>query len=91
VADIEVRTTAEGEPSRFAVRVNEPGSHTEHEVTLTEADALNLAAGYPSKEEFIRACFEFLLEREPKESILGRFDVSEIGGYFPEFPNRIRK
>jgi hypothetical protein len=26
-----------------------------------------------------------LLEREPKEAILRRFDVSVIGRYFPEF------
>ena len=26
-----------------------------------------------------------LLDREPKESILGRFDVTAISRYFPEF------
>jgi hypothetical protein len=26
-----------------------------------------------------------LLDREPKESILGRFDVAVISRYFPEF------
>ena len=31
-----------------------------------------------------------LLEREPKESILGRFDVSVIGRYFPDFESAIR-
>ena len=29
------------------------------------------------------------LEREPKESILPSFDVSVIGGYFPEFEGKI--
>jgi hypothetical protein len=29
--------------------------------------------------------FQFLLEREPKESILRRFDVTVISRYFPEF------
>jgi len=29
--------------------------------------------------------FRFLLDREPKESILGRFDVTAISRYFPEF------
>ncbi|HEX2029990.1 MAG TPA: hypothetical protein VHL78_01120 [Actinomycetota bacterium] len=91
MADIEVRSADPGETSTFAVRVSEGGGHTEHEVTLSESDAFNLASGYPSKEEFIRACFEFLLEREPKESILRRFDVSVISRYFPEFEERIRR
>jgi hypothetical protein len=29
--------------------------------------------------------FRFLLGREPKESILGRFDATAISRYFPEF------
>ena len=31
----------------------------------------------------------FLLEREPKESILRSFDVSQIATYFPEFEAEI--
>jgi hypothetical protein len=33
----------------------------------------------------------FLLEREPKESILGQFDLPVIGRYFPEYERDIRK
>ena len=86
-----MRSVAPGETSTFAVTVSEGGSQTEHQVTLNESDAFNLAGGYASKEEFIRACFQFLLEREPKESILRRFDVSVISRYFPEFEERIRR
>jgi hypothetical protein len=39
----------------------------------------------------VRACFDFLLEREPKESILRSFDVTVIGRYFPEFETTIRR
>jgi hypothetical protein len=35
------------------------------------------------------AAFRFLLEREPKESILARFDVSVIARYFPEFEREL--
>ena len=35
--------------------------------------------------------FEFLLENEPKESILGRFDLPLIGRYFPNFESEIRR
>lgn len=91
MADIDVRSAGPGETSTFVVRVSEGGGQTEHEVTLSESDALNLAGGYPSKEAFIRACFQFMLEREPKESILRRFDVSVISRYFPDFEDRIRR
>jgi hypothetical protein len=33
----------------------------------------------------VPAAFRFLLDREPKESILGHFDVTAISRYFPEF------
>jgi hypothetical protein len=36
-------------------------------------------------ERCLEAAFRFLLDREPKESILGRFDVTAISRYFPEF------
>ena len=32
-----------------------------------------------------------LLEREPKESILARFDLPVIERYFPEYPHEIRR
>ena len=40
-------------------------------------------------EALVEASFRFLLEREPKESILRSFDVSVIGRYFPEFEREI--
>ena len=79
-----------GETSTFRVRVSGEDSVTEHEVTVSESDLLNLGVGYASAEEFVRACFEFLLAREPKEQSLRRFDVEEISRYFPEFEREIR-
>lgn len=66
------------------------GGSTEHDVTLSSADLERLGASHRSPEDFIRACFEFLLEREAKESILPSFDVSVIGRYFPEFERVIQ-
>ena len=72
--------------SRFDVWVSDDdGGVTEHDVTLSRADHERLGGGFRGPEEFIRACFAFLLEREPKESILLSFDVSQIATYFPEF------
>jgi hypothetical protein len=88
MADIEVRAMGPGE---FRVRIEEEGSSSEHHVTASEEDLERLGAGYASADDFIRACFEFLLAREPKEQVLGRFDVSVISRYFPEFENEIRR
>ena len=84
VAEITVTGEPAAEPMRFEVTVRADGSSTEHDVTLSGPLFERLASGR-SPEDFIRGCFEFLLEREPKESILRSFDVSVIGRYFPEF------
>ena len=77
--------------THFRVRVSEPGSESTHQVTLDPADLERLGGGAVDAATLIRKSFEFLLEREPKESILGRFDLSVIGRYFPEFEREIRK
>ena len=77
--------------SRFRVVVREGGSSTEHEVSVSAHDLERLGEGYADPETFVRACFDFLPEREPKESILPTFDVSVIGRYFPEFERTISR
>jgi hypothetical protein len=79
-ATIEVTRAGEG----FDVRVREGASETRHRVTLAEEDRARLAPG-ATAEATITAAFRFLLDREPKESILGRFDLCLISRYFPEF------
>ena len=76
-----------------AVRVIDPGSSTEHEVSVDEIDlppALD-GADTPDVERLVSATFGFLLEREPKESILRRFDLSVVRRYFPDFPTEIAR
>jgi hypothetical protein len=92
MSEIEVRTVdVERLASRFHVRVtDDDGSATEHDVSLSAADHARLGAGYPA-DAFIHACFAFLLEREPKGSILQAFDVSQIATYFPEFEAEITR
>ncbi len=72
----------------FRVTVSETGSSTTHEVTVSPSD-VERWAGEGSAGELIEASFRFLLEREPKESILSAFDLSVISRYFPEYPTRI--
>ena len=83
--EIDVQRTGEESPYRFTVMVREGGGSSTHEVTLSETTYQELTGGECSPEECVRLSFEFLLAREPKESVLGRFDVTVIERYFPEF------
>ncbi len=88
--EIEVsRADVEQFLSRFLVRVKDGGEVTSHVVTLSGTDYERLGGGYRSPETFVEACFEFILAREPKEEILGSFDISQIKTYFPEFESEI--
>ena len=76
--------------STYRVTVDEDGSRTIHEVTATADDVTRYAPGVAA-ETLVERAFAFLLEREPKESILSRFDLPVIERYFPEFPRQIRR
>src|SRR5690606_38128170 len=73
------------------VRVEDGRSETRHEVTLARMDFDRLARKNESPEQLVARCFDFLREREPKESILRSFDVSVIARYFPEFEREITR
>jgi hypothetical protein len=75
----------------FTVTVSEGGGSSTHTVTLEDAYHQKLTGGKADKETLIQKSFEFLLEREPKESILSRFDLPVIGRYFPEYEKEIGK
>jgi len=74
----------------FRVVVSERASQSEHTVSLDDAYRARLAGGVPA-EELIRRSFEFLLEREPKESILRSFALPVIGRYFPEYEEEMKR
>ena len=82
---ISVRSTGNGEPRQFVVVIHDSSGETHYQVTLSAADFERLNGGKATPEECIHAAFRFLLDREPKESVLRRFDVSVIERYFPEF------
>ena len=86
-ADIDVRET---DPGRFVVTVREGGSETVHHVSVGEDDVRRLGGGAVSGAELVWRSFEFLLEREPKEAILGRFALPVIGRYFAEYEREMR-
>jgi hypothetical protein len=69
----------------FHVEVRDGESCSEHEVTLHDAYLAKLTDGRITGTGLVRRSFEFLLDREPKESILRSFDLSLISKYFPEY------
>lgn len=72
----------------YDVVVEDGRGTTSHEVTVWPSDVARYAPD-ASPEELIEASFAFLLEREPKEAILSRFELPVIERYFPEYPGRI--
>lgn len=85
---VSVRQIAEGEPLVFEACVRDEKGETRHRVTLSRMDCERLRNG-ATPERLIDAAFRFLLDREPKESILARFDVSVISHYFSDFERKL--
>jgi len=86
---IEIQRVAEGDPLEFEVVVREGRGETCHHVTMSPETCERLTAGEHTPERCLEAAFRFLLDREPKESILRRFDAMVISRYFPEFEREL--
>ncbi len=91
MAEIEVTTSDTGGSYECQVTVSERGGATHHRVTLGKADYERLTGGKATPEALVAESFRFLLEREPKESILRSFDLTVIGRYFPGYEREIVK
>ena len=74
----------------YRVTVAEGGDESVHEVSVSE-DERSRYGGDTVAEDLLRESFRFLLEREPVESILPRFEISVIERYFPEYAEEIRR
>ena len=64
---------------------------TNHAVSMTSADLARYAPGGATPDDLVRRSFEFLLAREPKDSILRQFDLAVIGRYFPDYEAAITR
>ncbi len=72
----------------YTVTVGSGDEATEHTVSLKRETLDELGDGR-NAEQFITDTFRFLLTREPKESILRSFDITDVSSYFPEFGSEI--
>ena len=73
------------------VRIGSDAAATFHHVGVSAGDLDRYGAPGVTVERLVEASFSFLLEREPRESILGEFDLPLIGRYFPEYETEIRR
>ena len=73
----------------MTVRDAEGSSAPERRDELSRDYHVKLTQGCATPEQLAEASFRFLLEREPKESILRSFEMPVIARYFPEYEQRI--
>ena len=92
MSDIEALCEAAPDGWLCHVTIRDERSSSSHTVTVSGDDATRLAtATDPSHvERLVYETFDFLLEREPKESILSSFDLSVVRRYFPEYEHEIQ-
>jgi len=90
MSEITVEPTSRQDGWTFKVTVSDGGGRTSHSVNMSKQSYEKLIRGKEcSPEHLVKRSFEFLLEREPKESILGQFDITLISRYFPEYDRTI--
>ena len=87
MADIHVEEAGQGQ---YTVEVVEGSSRSQHTVTVTAEEQARFGPD-STPEALVRESFVFLLEREPKEAILGRFSLSTIQRYFGSYGTDIVK
>ena len=92
MSDIETRCEPAPDGWRCRVTVRDARSSSTHDVTVSGDDTTRLAAATDvgDVERLLYETFDFLLEREPKESILSSFDLSVVSRYFPEYEHEIQ-
>jgi hypothetical protein len=88
---LDVRCSPDAGGWTCRVTVGEGPTTTEHSVSVAEGELRRLDPTSENPTDLVRRSFEFLLEREPKESILRSFDLPVIGRYFPEYERDIRR
>lgn len=92
MVDIEVRVTPTGDGWTCEVTIQDGPSETargapgtRHVVSVSRRELARFAPGETDPKTLVRRSFEFLLEHEPKESILRSFGLSDIVRYFPDY------
>jgi hypothetical protein len=78
-------------PGEFGVEVEEGNEVTGHKVRLPRSFLDDLLLTGVDEEQIVRETFDFLLEREPANSILAEFSLDDVSRYFPDFPEELQR
>jgi hypothetical protein len=73
----------------FDVIVRDARGESQHRVTINADEAQRWARLGADPLRSVEAVMRFLLDREPKESILSAFDTEVVRRYFPEFDDAL--
>jgi hypothetical protein len=88
--EITVSATPNADGWTCQVTIQEGGRAVSVHVVEATRRELERFAPESSVEDLVRRSFKFLLEREPPQSILRRFGLSDIEHYYPQYPRVIR-
>jgi len=83
------RISEDNSKSVYKVQIIEDKSTSAHTVEVANDYYKKITGGKITSEDLVIKSFKFLLQREPKEMIMGKFDLPTIGRYFPEYEQRI--
>lgn len=89
-SDVTVACAVEHGGWRCGVTVSDERGSREFQVAVSRTELEHFDPGADDPTALVGRSFDFLLEREPKESILKRFSLSKILEYFPEYEREIR-
>jgi hypothetical protein len=89
VSAIEVESRPVADGWLATVTVADRDARIEYAVSVSASELARFDPGAADPGALVRRSFEFLLAREPKESILRSFSLSVIGRYFPEYEREI--
>ena len=87
--DVDCRPGSDG--WTCAVAIAEASTRSGHTVNVRTGDLERLDPTATEPSDLVRRSFEFLLRREPKESILASFDLTMISRYFPDYETEISR
>lgn len=90
MTEIDVETLPQGDGWLCCVTLSDGTGRSEHRVTVARDDLERYSPGSADPAGLVRRSFEYLLEREPRTSILHSFELPAIERYFPDYPAIIR-
>lgn len=76
---------------RCAVLVGDDPEATKHDVLVDRETLSRFTEGGAEPDDLVRESFRFLLEREPRSSIMRRFELPVIGRFFAEYEDEIER